>query len=260
VGFAAVYLAMARLSAKRVAAAMNLSLGIVFLTVAIPLKATGHGITTGWLVEAVVLLWVSTLDVDAVAQRVVRWLGSVAMLLGVGGALVEPWTFGTSKTAFFNREFGCSLGAVVALFAAVRLARRMRESHGLTGEVIAASAVALVNLVLLLAMHREIVAALSAHPATTDFCFSGWLLVQSVANIVAGFVRRSALLRWIGLALLTAAVIKTFAYDMRDLGAGYRVVSYLGLGVVLMGVSYAYQKDWLGLNEAPRSNADEVSE
>jgi uncharacterized membrane protein len=135
----------------------------------------------------------------------------------------------------------------------------MREAHGLTGEVIAASSVVLMNLVLLLAMHREIVAALLPHPATTDFCFSGWLMVQSVGNIVVGFVRRAALARWIGLGLLTAAVIKTFAYDMRDLGAGYRVVSYLGLGVLLMIVSYAYQKDWLGLNEKPQSST-EVSE
>jgi uncharacterized membrane protein len=260
VGFAAVYLALARVKAKSAASAMHLSLGIVFLTVAIPLKATGRGITVGWLVEAVVLLWVSTLDMEAKAREVVRWLGCAALLLGVGGALIEPWIVGTSGTAFMNREFGCSLGAVAALVAAVILAQRMRENDGLTGKVIAASAVVLMNLVLLLAMHREILIALLPHPATTDFCFSGWLMVQSVGNIVVGFVRRAALPRWIGLGLLTAAVIKTFAYDMRDLGAGYRVVSYLGLGVLLMVVSFAYQKDWLGLNEESRVQANEVSE
>lgn len=51
------------------------------------------------------------------------------------------------------------------------------------------------------------------------------------------------------LMLLAATVLKAFAYDMRNLGTGYRVISYLGLGIVLMAVSFAYQKDWLNLKE-----------
>ena len=39
---------------------MHLALAVIFLTVAIPLKASGHALTTAWLVEGQVLLWVST--------------------------------------------------------------------------------------------------------------------------------------------------------------------------------------------------------
>jgi uncharacterized membrane protein len=74
----------------------------------------------------------------------------------------------------------------------------------------------------------------------------GWL-VEAVALLLVGFRMRSAAARWMGLALLGATLTKTFAWDMRDLDTGYRVVSYLGLGVVVMAVSFAYQKDWLGL-------------
>jgi uncharacterized membrane protein len=42
---------------------------------------------------------------------------------------------------------------------------------------------------------------------------------------------------------------KTFLYDMRSLSQGYRVVSLVGLGALLMAVSYAYQKDWLALRD-----------
>jgi len=38
-----------------------------------------------------------------------------------------------------------------------------------------------------------------------------------------------------------------FLYDISGLSQGYRVASFMGLGALLMGVSYAYQKDWLGL-------------
>jgi uncharacterized membrane protein len=36
---------------------------------------------------------------------------------------------------------------------------------------------------------------------------------------------------------------------MRNLSQGYRVVSFLGLGALLMAVSFAYQKDWLALRD-----------
>jgi hypothetical protein len=42
---------------------------------------------------------------------------------------------------------------------------------------------------------------------------------------------------------------KTFLYEMRDLSQGYRVVSFLGLGALLMAISFAYQKDWLSLRK-----------
>jgi uncharacterized membrane protein len=53
-------------------------------------------------------------------------------------------------------------------------------------------------------------------------------------------------------------VIKLVAYDMRDLGAGYRVISYLVLGVLLMAVSFAYQRDWLGLRHLAANDDSEV--
>ena len=56
---AAFYLGLMRLPQSRVASAVHLSLAVVFLTIAIPLKASGHWITIGWLAEGVALLWVS---------------------------------------------------------------------------------------------------------------------------------------------------------------------------------------------------------
>jgi uncharacterized membrane protein len=55
----AIYLGLMRLPQARVTSAVHLSLAVVFLTIAIPLKASGHWITIGWLAEGVALLWVS---------------------------------------------------------------------------------------------------------------------------------------------------------------------------------------------------------
>lgn len=257
VGFGAVYLLLSRWR-KGTASAIHLSLAIVFLTVAIPLKATGRGITLGWLVEAVALLWVSTLStVEARAQTAMRWLGSGALLLGVAGALVEPWWLGHMQTAFANREFLTALGAGVALAATMVLSRRMTGRGRLSGEALGASALVLLNFVLVTAMAREIFRYFGTgyeSESRANFCLSGWMAVQGAVMLAGGFWRRVPLARWLGLFLLAVTVLKAFVYDLRGLGTGYRVASYLGLGVLLMGVSFAYQKDWLGCGMRWRQN------
>jgi uncharacterized membrane protein len=65
--------------------------------------------------------------------------------------------------------------------------------------------------------------------------------------LAAGFWRRSAFVRWQGLILLLFTIMKVFFSDISGLSQGYRVASFLGLGALLMAVSFAYQKDWLGL-------------
>jgi uncharacterized membrane protein len=259
VGFAAVYLALTRVRGRSVISAMHLSLGVVFLTVAIPLKATGRGILLGWIVESLALLAVSTLkDVDRAGRFVLRGLGCAALLLGAVGSLIEP-DFGDDVRAFFNRGFGMEIGAAAALVVAIFLSRRMRESDAekLGGQTIAVGAFLFLNLVLVVAMYRELGRFFESEQPTflawgqghalADFCFSAWLMLQGVANLIGGFWRRFVLARWIGLVLLAVTMIKLFAYDMRDLGQGYRVISYLVLGALLMAVSFAYQRDWMGL-------------
>ncbi|MDP9039408.1 MAG: DUF2339 domain-containing protein [Acidobacteriota bacterium] len=78
---------------------------------------------------------------------------------------------------------------------------------------------------------------------------SAYLMVYGAALLAAGFWKWSALLRWQGLVLLVFTIFKTFLYDMRTLSQGYRVVSFLALGALLMAISFAYQKDWLHLRE-----------
>jgi uncharacterized membrane protein len=65
--------------------------------------------------------------------------------------------------------------------------------------------------------------------------------------LAVGFWRRSAFLRWQGLVLLAVSVGKVFLVDMSALSQGYRILSFLGLGVLLLAVSFVYQRDWLNL-------------
>jgi uncharacterized membrane protein len=65
--------------------------------------------------------------------------------------------------------------------------------------------------------------------------------------LATGFWRRSAFLRWQALLLLAITIGKVFVSDMGDLSQGYRILSFMGLGALLLAVSFVYQRDWLNL-------------
>jgi uncharacterized membrane protein len=249
-GLAAVYLAASRLRRPSLLSAMHLSLAISFITVAIPLKLTGHGITAGWLAEALVVLYMAaTLQMETRARVALQCLGLVAILLGTAGALLGPLILSSQGPAFANRAFATDAGACVALVVALILFRRMaaRSTAGSNGDRVAGLLFLLLNVVLLVTSYREL--ALWLGPADSfDFAYSGAIALQGAIMLAVGFWKRAALARWTGLLLLAATIVKMVTYDLRHLDTGYRVISYLALGALLMAVSFAYQKDWLGLH------------
>jgi uncharacterized membrane protein len=328
---AAFYLALMRLPQTEVAAAMHLSIAVVFLTIAIPLKASGHWITVAWLVEGLALAWVATrvAGTGKSPSRVLRFLPAGAFVLGLCGLIShEFWFENTAAHPLFNSDFSAALVAIAALGAAAWLAFRARAAapdiwlRFTTACLVAVELVALllclreivtsrstfygheafanadfamalvgiasiatvawvtyrisaidtvrrffwrqmaggsiiaINLIAVLTGEREIVAlwpnAEKAPEAQLQqaLAVSAFLMIYGGLLLAVGFWKRSAFIRWQALLLIVFTIVKVFAYDMRNLSQGYRVVSFLGLGALLMAVSFAYQKDWLGLRES----------
>lgn len=77
--------------------------------------------------------------------------------------------------------------------------------------------------------------------------YSAWFMAFGALVLAVGFWRGWAALRWQGLIVLCISIAKVFLVDMRTLSQGYRVLSFLGLGALLLAVSFVYQKDWLSL-------------
>jgi uncharacterized membrane protein len=127
----------------------------------------------------------------------------------------------------------------------------------------------LVNALILLAVSLEIYnywsvrdlragwAVLEANRIVTEFSYSAWFMLYGAILLAVGFGRRSAFLRWQGLVLLAVSVGKVFLVDMGALSQGYRILSFLGLGALLLAVSFVYQRDWLNLRGAkPEQTAE----
>ncbi len=273
--FGAFYLGLMRLPQARVASAVHLSLAVVFLTIAIPLKASGHWITVGWLAEGVALLWVSarlssagSQPAEASVHRILRRLAIAALSLGFCGLLVQPfWIYSQIDTAFFNGRFATSLFGIAALATSAWIALRARR-HADTAypswlQIAGASIIAL-NLVAVLACVRELetnwrhTAGNPEADLQKSLAISAFLMLYGAGLLAVGFWKRSAFIRWQALILLVFTIGKTFLYDTRDLSQGYRVLSFLGLGALLMAISFAYQKDWLALREHQPAAASNV--
>jgi len=261
---AALYLGLMRLPQSRVTSAVHLSLAVVFLTIAIPLKASGRWITIGWLAEGVALLWVSahlsssmSETMDVIVHLILRRLAVVALVLGFLGVLVQPfWLYDRIDTAFLNPRFATSLCAIAALAASITIALRARHHQDAASpswlQIAGVSTIA-VNLIAVIACVRELDTTWHYAPGNPDaelqrsLAVSAFLMLYGAGLLAVGFWKRSALIRWQALILLVFTIAKTFLYDLRDLSQGYRVLSFLALGALLMAVSFAYQKDWLSL-------------
>jgi uncharacterized membrane protein len=265
--FAALYLGLMRLAQPQVTSAVHLSLAIVFLTIAIPLKASGRWVIVGWLAEGAALLWVAarltrpTSDEAAfTAPRLLRRLAVAALALGVCGLLIEPfWLNEQIVTAFFNLRFATALFGLVALGLSALVAHRPihhdnhRDKSFPSWLLIAGASIVAFNFIAILSCLRELDSAwrVSADNPEADLqkalAISAFLMLYGAALLAMGFWKRSAFIRWQALLLLVFTIGKAFLYDLRNLSQGYRVFSFLGLGALLMAISFVYQKDWLAL-------------
>jgi uncharacterized membrane protein len=86
-----------------------------------------------------------------------------------------------------------------------------------------------------------------------DFTYSALWMAYGAMLMVVGFVRRSAFVRWQALLLIAATIAKVFIYDVSQLDKGYRIVSFIVLGVLLLAISFVYQRDWLKLSGRKRA-------
>jgi uncharacterized membrane protein len=74
------------------------------------------------------------------------------------------------------------------------------------------------------------------------YAYSAVWLGFALALLGIGILRTIVSLRYASLALLMATVAKVFLVDMSELTGLYRVASFLGLGLILVGIGYLYQR------------------
>jgi len=271
VAFAAYYLLLMRLpeagplhAGVRVLPPLHLTMAIVFLTIAIPLKTQGRWMTIGWQVEGAVLLWLSR----RVQSMLLRVFGLICTVLGLGALLiVNPPAV---SRPIFNERFGTYCVAIAAFAFVAWLARNSHDEQEpaplMHWPNLAAVAVLAVNALILIAFSLEIHSywwllrwngddnLMRDYWMYAEFSYSALFMLYGSALLTIGFIKRSAFLRWQALILIAATIAKVFLVDMSELSSGLRILSFIGLGALLLAVSYVYQRDWLKLRGQKERN------
>jgi len=79
-------------------------------------------------------------------------------------------------------------------------------------------------------------------------------LVLGIALLIIGLMRQKVGLRYGSIAIMVIAVFKVFLIDASKLTGLLRVISFLGLGMSLLGLGYLYQR-FVIKNNLPKSKA-----
>lgn len=217
-------------------------LALAFATLAIPISLEGRWITMSFSIEGAVLVWSGFRAAAPLLRRAGYFLLAIASIRLLFFPIPAP-------RFLLNASFAAYLVLVAALAFSLAAARRAWDQMG-DGEKgwLGVQAVA-INAFLVLALSQE----LWGHFARIEMNGSERLLSQhlalsvlwvayATALILIGVKKQSALLRWQALALFGLAVSKAFLYDLSFLDRFYRILSFLILGLVLLVVSFLYQR------------------
>jgi uncharacterized membrane protein len=86
-----------------------------------------------------------------------------------------------------------------------------------------------------------LLAALLFHEVSDKMRTVAWG-IQGLGLLFAGFPLRERPMRFAGLLLLLVCVLKLFVWDLRNLDMPFRVLSFIVLGLILIGVSFFYSR------------------
>ncbi len=209
-------------------ALLAVAVTLTFLTLAVPIQFAGFRITIAWAIEGAALAWIST----RFASTRMGIGASIVLILAVLRLFIVDSNHKDSRFLTF---------AVVAvsLFAAAKFFtdRGQRLSC-----YVAAHVVTLMDLGLEMVAWVQRSVAPADQFQTITLSISILMAVYALMLVTLGVATRTSINRLLGLVLMTLVVIKLYLSDVWELGFLFRIVAFLGLGVLLLSVSFLYSR------------------
>jgi uncharacterized membrane protein len=197
--------------------------------------AAGAALTTAAIAVAGVVI--ARVVRDGPASRPLAIFGSILLFAACAKLavldLAATWDDLRALRRFLNPVFWAQIGTVAAILAA-----SARSLGNRTGGRAASTETAAV-LAGILAVTMEFVRL----PQGWDSSLvTIWWALAAFALIVAGLALRRAHLRWLALAVFAVTIVKVFIVDLAELRGLHRVAAFLVTGVVLLALSWLYQR------------------
>jgi hypothetical protein len=263
-GLAASHILLGAFALRR---AINREIGSLLLAVGLGLSALGFANTLdgpalvlGWAIQAVALAYLATR-----ASREPQPFGSNAerLLIAAGAyfglALGHVLAFEAPPTAIIEGvdDLGGALAGLGACAAAALYGRLALRDFGprVAQACEGIGAATLVYLGSVAIIDTVGVTDSGDSLQMGQVLLSAFWTLTGLGAVVYGLLRDVKRLRLGGLALLALAVAKVYTYDLAELDELSRVLSFVGLGLLLLVGAFAYQRIQVGAS----SDAEEVA-
>jgi uncharacterized membrane protein len=212
----------ARRPEARFAPPVGLGLALLLLLVKAPIDSDP---TVPWMGVAITSMFAGVSIPLSTKDRILRTLTACGALVGpiLILRLLRPETLPSLGWGLAAAALAAAALALLWLHRKDSAGRKMPDSAMVAAGATAAS---------LLAM--------AGHDLTArDFVSATWL-VLALALVAAGIRIPDKALRLAGLILLTATILKVFLLDAAELRGVLRILSFLGLGIALIGMGKLY--------------------
>jgi hypothetical protein len=233
---------------------------LFFITLIFPIQFSHQWITIGWALEGAALLWLF----HRVPHPGLRLVGAGLLAAAFVRLTFNPTVFEyhpRAATAIFNWYLYTYGIAIVCLFAGAKLLAPPRNQIFKinTPPILAGLGTVLAFLLL----NIEIADYFSQPGSTLTFQFSGdfardmtysiaWALFALVL-LVAGILKKIPAARYAAMGLLCVTLVKLFFHDLAQLGQLYRIGAFIGVAVIAMLASFAYQKFFSSTAKPPET-------
>jgi uncharacterized membrane protein len=208
-----------------------ITLAIFFLTIAIPVFLKVRWSTLAWAVEGTIILYMGR------KEKVFRILPLTLLCIAVFKMffmdyfLLEPLSF------LFNSTI-----TIVAVFLCAKFLFADREASGKQ----MAAALGVMGMLLVfwftLTGTDKFFAKFDNMIEMKSLVISILWGMYSLVLFVFGIAKENSLSRIAGFIMASLTIIKVFFFDLSDLEAVYRIISLVILGVILLTISFIYQK------------------
>ncbi len=262
------YLGLSLIAYKRLKAETRLTLtfmavALAFLVIMVPIQLEKNWITVGWAVLAAALIWIGT-KTDSGG---ILLAGAGLLVVAIGKLLFSDLSidiFQPGFRSFFNERFLTALVVAASTFLSAYFIHKRREaSYAQAGSItffVAAHVILLIALsieafdyfAVPLARLQTQTAAFPTYEAymglynkylyAQKLSLSGIWATYSVALTVIGFIKKHAPSRLFAIALFFITIFKVFIFDLSQLENIYRIISFIGLGIILLAVSFLYTR------------------
>lgn len=226
-----------------------LLVSLTFITIAIPVQLEGRFLSLAWAIEAFALSYLSTkteyikIYFSYIIVMIIALISLWVNLIYIGNDI--------TKIPFLNINSIIYITSIVVLFGSLWANRKDKSGINIIFTVI-------LNLFLIgffLADTSNIFGRLIEKAQSLgqqekiekyiymeNLIGSLVVLLYSIILIFIGFIKNSKSMRILSLCLFILVIFKVFLFDLSSLIGIYRILSFMVLGVILIGISFIYQK------------------